>query len=147
MKTQHLTLLAALALSPGIYGAAINLPATAALPLGSSTTRGFTVRTVQGPDQPTLANNSIRAVQQLNGTLRDSAGALVPNEAIAPEIGSAYLSDTVNFEINGAEVTIVDSLNSAVAIFPSFLVRGIPGTGAHPRNFAVEAIGFLELPA
>jgi hypothetical protein len=149
MKKRPLLLLAAMvALSPGIYGAAINLPASAALPLGTSTTRGFTVRVVQGPNTPPLANNALRAVSQVNGTLKDATGVLIPNEAVlGPEAGGAYLADTINYELNGAEISVVDSLNQPVAFFFTSPFPGIPGQNGHTLNFTVEAVGYLELPA
>ena len=47
------------------------LPSSAALPLGSASSRGFVVRTVQAPATPALLNNSIRALRQINGSLKD----------------------------------------------------------------------------
>ena len=58
-------------------GTTNDLPASAALPLNSSTTPGFVVRSVQGPETPPLANNSIRALRQIDGTLTDASGTLV----------------------------------------------------------------------
>ena len=55
------------------------LPTTASLPATGSTTRGFVLRSLQGPAEPSLANNSVRALRQINGTLTDTNGVLVPN--------------------------------------------------------------------
>ena len=76
---------AALALQ--LQAATNSLPASAALPLGSSSTRGFAVRTLQGPAEPALANNILRALRQLNGTLTDTNGVAVPNQAFPPDSG------------------------------------------------------------
>ncbi len=77
-----------------------NLPASAQLPISGSTERGFIVRAVQGPAEPALANNGVRALRQINGTLVDAAGVAVPDESFPGPLTSpagATLVDTVNF--------------------------------------------------
>src|SRR5690606_10225581 len=82
-----------------VNAATATLPAEYAVPADSVGERGFTVRTVRGPATPALANNFVRAVRQLNGTLTDAEGNLVPNEAVPDSRpGGAYFTDTVNFE-------------------------------------------------
>src|SRR5688572_26743556 len=137
-----------LSLSAGIYAASVTLPADSAVPANSVSERGFTVRTVQGPDTPPLANNAVRALRQLNGTLTDETGALVPNQANpGPNAGGAYFTDTVNFERDAAPFDVVDVSNTVLwSVTPEFF-PGIPGTGGHTDNFTTEVLGFLELPA
>src|SRR5688572_5046897 len=85
--------------------APIVLSPASALPPGSGIDRGFIVRTVQGPTNEVLANSFNRAVRQLNGTLRDSTGQLVSNEALpGPRPDGSYLADVVNFELDGQPV-------------------------------------------
>ncbi len=134
---------AALALQ--LQAATNSLPASAALPLGSSSTRGFAVRTLQGPAEPALANNILRALRQLNGTLTDTNGVAVPNQAFPPDSGSVWAKDGLNFEREGAQVDVSDADGNVIAsFFPEFF-PGIPGTGEHTDNFVVEAVTFLEL--
>jgi hypothetical protein len=149
MNKPQLALIAGLLASAGIaHAAAVALPASAALPLGTSTTRGFTVRSVQGPATPLLANSSIRAVKQLDGTLTDSAGAVVPNEAISGSNGDgSYNVDVISFEKDAADFDVVDTTGTPLWSFSGTqFFPGIPGTGAHTDNFATEVIGFIELP-
>ncbi len=134
---------AALALQ--LEAATNTLPATLALPLGSSTTRGVSVRTVQGPAEPALANNVLRALRQLNGTLTDTNGVAVANEAVPPSTGAAYTVGAVNFEKDAAEVDVADADGNVFAAFLPELFPGIPGTGGHTDNFATEVVTFLEL--
>jgi hypothetical protein len=138
---------ASAALAVQIQAATNSLPATAALPLGSSTTRGFAVRTVQGPAEPALANNILRAIRQLNGTLTDTNGVAVPNQAASPPAGTAYAKDTINFEREAVQVDVVnpdDEFTPLASFFPE-LFPGIPGSGEHTDNFATEVVAFLEL--
>ena len=127
-----------------------NLPASAQLPASGSTDRGFIVRTVQGPAEPALSNNGVRALRQLNGTLVDSAGVAVPNEALPGSLTSpagANLVDTVNFELDGSPVDVTDIEGNLITSFAPSVFPGIPGNGSHTDNFAVEVVGFLKLPA
>src|SRR5690242_16150382 len=74
--------------------AGIPLPANFAVPANSVSDRGFTLRTAQAPQDPPLANNLVRALHQLNGTLTDTNGVLVVNEAIpGTGPGGAYFTD------------------------------------------------------
>ena len=149
MKKPQLALVAGLlATATGAHAAAVALPASATLPLGTSTTRGMLVRDVQGPATPLLANSLVRATKQLNGTLTDAAGVAVPNEAIAgPNPDGSYPVDLVHFEKDGQDVNVVDVSNQPLWTFagPQFF-PGIPGTGGHTDNFATEVIAFVELP-
>ncbi len=127
-----------------------NLPASAQLPASGSNERGFIVRTVQGPAEPALSNNGVRALRQLNGTLVDAAGAAVPNEALPGSLTSpagANLVDTVNFELDGSPVDVTDIEGNLITSFAPSVFPGIPGNGSHTDNFAVEVVGFLKLPA
>ena len=62
--------------------ATVTLPASAAAPLGSSSTRGMIVRSVQAPIDAEVNNSFLRATRQLNGTLTDNEGVPIPNEAV-----------------------------------------------------------------
>jgi hypothetical protein len=127
--------------------AAVTLPADSVVPAASVSERGFTVRVVQGPELPPLANNAVRAQRQLNGTLTDETGALVPNQATPGPNAGLYFSDTVNFERDAAPFDIVDVSNTPLwSVVPEGF-PGIPGEGGHADNFAVEVLGYLELPA
>jgi hypothetical protein len=131
-----------------LYAAGIDLPANVAVPPGSVTDRGFTVRTVQAPQLPALANNSVRAIKQLNGTLTDETGALVPNEATpGPNAGGAFYTDTLNFEVNAEPFDVITLDSTPLASFTPDYFPGIPGDGGHTDNFATEAIAYLDLPA
>ena len=127
-----------------------NLPSSAQLPVAGSTERGFILRALQGPAEPALANNGVRALRQINGTLVDAAGVAVPNEAIPGTLTSpagAYLVDTVNFELDGSPVDITDIEGTLITSFAPSVFPGVPGSGSHGNNFAVEVVGFLKLPA
>ena len=130
------------------------LPTTASLPATGSTTRGFVLRSLQGPAEPPLANNSVRALRQINGTLTDTNGVLVPNEAIAGSLTrpvGAYSVDTINFvndpDGTGNTVDVTDIDGNLLTSFPPAPFPGIPGTAGGYNNFAVEVVGFLKLPA
>lgn len=120
------------------HAADVVLPPGSGLPLGSGVDSGFVVRTVQGPITPTLGNTPTRALKQLNGTLRDASNQLVPNEAVpGPLADGSYITPAVSFDFAGLPV-----IGFTTEFFP-----GIPGTGVHYSNFAVEAVAFLELSA
>jgi hypothetical protein len=125
-----------------------NLPASAQLPVSGSTERGFIVRAVQGPAEPALANNGVRALRQINGTLVDAAGVAVPDESFPGSLTSpagASLVDTINFELDGSPVDVTDIEGNLITSFAPSVFPGIPGNGSD--NFAVEVVGFLKLPA
>ncbi|MGZ8940744.1 MAG: hypothetical protein ACXW32_16195, partial [Limisphaerales bacterium] len=127
--------------------ASVTLPADSVVLPSSVSERGFTVRTVQAPAETVVGNTSVRATRQLNGTLTDASGALVPNEATPGPNSGAYFNETINFEKDGAPFDVVDVLNTPLWSVTPELFPGIPGGGGHTDNFALEAIGFLELPA
>jgi hypothetical protein len=129
-------------LSLAAQAAPFTLPAHIAVPPASVHTRGFIVRTVQAPEDAALPNSYVRAYRQLNGTLTNAAGQLVPNEAIPnpntfdyPD--GSYPSDTIDFELTGL----------AFDIFTPVVFPGIPGANNHTRYFATEVISYVELPA
>jgi hypothetical protein len=95
-----------------------------------------------------VANNLVRASAQLNGTLRDAGGVLVPDEAVAgPLAGGAYEAETINFEKEASPFDLVDGDGNTLASFSPGLFPGIPGTAGSVDKFATEVIGFVQLPA
>ena len=142
-----LTIVAAL---PGAARAATTvLPIEAAAPTNSSTTRGFIVRSAQGPQTPPLANSIVRALKQLNGTLTDASGTSVTNEAVPNSLtlDGSYQPDAVNFEKDATAFDVTDPDANVLASFSPEPFPGIPGTGGHSDNFVVEVVSFLALPA
>ena len=140
--------------SLGILGAGaargVPLPPAAALPATSVTVPGFTVRVAQAPAFEAVANNFSRAGQQITGTLLDSLGAPLPNEAVpGTEADGSYIVPAVNFEINATGFDLIDYANGNLFLtsFAPELFPGIPGSGFHTEKFAVEVVGFLDLPA
>jgi len=122
-------------------GPYVGLPAEAAGPLGSGNTPGFLVRTAQASTTNVIPNvNSFgRAIRQLNGTLTDTDGVIVPNLAFAgPNPDGSYNADTINFHLSGPDVGVFTS----DLPFP-----GIPGIEGSRNVFATEVVGFLELTA
>ena len=133
---------------PGNAALSTALPADLALPASSATARGFVVRTVQAPQDAVIGNNFVRALKQLDGTLADSAGALVPNEATpGPNPDGSYTVDTVNFERDGAPFDVVNVAGEVLTSFTPALFPGVPGTTGHADKFATEVVGFLDLSA
>ncbi|MHB1310116.1 MAG: hypothetical protein ACYC23_23855, partial [Limisphaerales bacterium] len=131
-----------------VEAATTSLPASAAQPPGSGSERGFILRVVQAPTDATVANNYVRAIQQLNGTLRDAGGALIPNEALAgTNPDDSYNVDVINFELAGEPFDILDGDGNFLYGAIPELFPGIPGSGGHTEKFAVEVVGFLDLPA
>ena len=146
----HKILLGCLGLLSIVPSRGVPLPPATALPAGSSTLRGFTVRVAQAPIAETLANNIGRAGQQITGTLLDALGAPMPNEAVAgPEANGSYIVPAINFESNATGFDLIDYANGNLYLtsFAPELFPGIPGSGFHTEKFAVEVVGFLELPA
>ena len=147
MKRTLISCVLLFAAVPWSNAASVTLPAESAVPASSVSERGFTVRTAQGPLEPALANNVVRATRQINGTLTDATGTLVPNEATEGPNNGTYFNDTINFEKDGVPFDVVDSSNTALwSVTPEFF-PGIPGSGGHTDNFTTEVIGYLELPA
>ena len=144
----HLILALSFAFAFSGQTASVLLPSAAAAPLGSSTNRGFVVRTVQAPETNIVANSFQRALKQLNGTLLDASGNTITNEALpGPNLDGSYNQDTVNFEKDGSLMDVTDASGAILASFSPSLFPGIPGAGGHVLNFAAEVIGFLELTA
>lgn len=130
------------------FAATVNLPVSSAGPAGSGSNRGFVIRVVQAPEAATVQNNLVRALQQLNGTLVDDAGAPIPDEAnTGPETGGAYFRDTINFQLDAELVTVVNAQSESLAEFTPDVFPGIPGVSGSTAKFAVEALGYVELPA
>ncbi len=124
------------------------LPAEAALPVSAGTTRGLNYRVIQAPQDAVVGNNFLRALRQVNGTLTDAGGVAIPNEAIAgPGAGGAYTVSAVNFERDGNFFDVVDLQGNWVTDWFPETFPGIPGTGGHTDNFAVEVVAYVQLPA
>jgi hypothetical protein len=142
---------AALCLCVGVAqsaGAAVSLPSDALSPVSAASERGMIVRTIQAPEGVPVDNTFLRALQQINGTLRDGQGALVPNDAVpGPEAGGAYYVDVVNFEKDGEFFSLMDAEGVEIANFTPGLFPGVPGFTGHFDSFAVEVVAFLDLPA
>ncbi len=120
------------------HAADVVLSPGSALPFGSGIDPGFVVRSVQGPENPALANTLTRALRQLNGTLVDASNQPVPNEAFAGPLSDGSFSKVaVTFDGVGAPV-----LGFNAELFP-----GIPGVSNHLQNFTIESVAFLELTA
>lgn len=101
--------LAAAAATATVQAATVTLPAGAAGAAGSASERGFVVRVAQAPEAADIPNNYVRALQQLNGTLVDKAGVVVPNEATpGSNADGSYNVDTLNFEREAAAFDVVD---------------------------------------
>jgi len=125
------------------------LPVDAAMPLGTGGPRGFLVRTVQAPDGLAVANNFLRAVRQLDGTLTDTNGNRVPNIApLGPGPKGTYPVATINFELDGEPFAVVDwDTGNVLAAFDPDPFPGIDPAGSSRTNFASEVVGFVELAA
>jgi len=120
------------------------IPASFALPTGTVdiTRPGFAIRTVQARVDAGLAATLARAEDQLAGRLIDpSTGAPFVNEAIpGPNPDGGYNeTGVINFE---KDTNPAGSFLSNDRVIP-----GIPGTGGHTVNAAMEIITYLELPA
>ncbi len=120
------------------------IPASFALPAGTVDTAkpGFTIRTVQARVDAGLAATLARAEAHLAGRLIDpSTGTPFVNEAIPGPNPDGSYSETgvINFE---KDTNPAGSFLSNDRVFP-----GIPGSGGHTVNAAMEMITYLELPA
>jgi hypothetical protein len=130
------------------HAATVTLPESAAAPPGSSSTRGFIVRSVQAPSDAEVANSFLRAIRQLNGTLTDAGGEPIPNEALpGPNAGGTYFIDEISFEREGQIFDITDGEGNVIVPYVGDLFPGIPGTGMHTDKFALEIVTYLELTA
>ena len=120
------------------HAADVVLSPGSALPFDSGLESGFKIRTVQGPESPALANTLTRALKQLNGTLVDGTGNVVPNQALPGTLpDGSYTNLAVSFDVAASPV-----LGMAADLFP-----GIPGVSNHLQNFVVEAVAFVQLTA
>ncbi|MBI4664409.1 MAG: hypothetical protein HY735_36905 [Verrucomicrobia bacterium] len=119
------------------------LPSNWALPSGivDTSKAGFNIRTVQARADAGLAASIARAEAQLAGTLIDPATRLpFVNEARpGPNSDQTFDEEQV---INYEQDARPSGSFSNDRAFP-----GIPGTGNHRENAAMEIITFLELPA
>jgi hypothetical protein len=124
-----------------IVGRYRSLAADAATPLGTGISPGFTVRSAQASSTNNIANvkNLSRAIEQLNGTLMDLSGILVPNLAInGPNPNGTYSVNQINFHRDGTDF----------GVFPGDqLFPGIPGVEAGTDLFSTDVSGYLELTA
>ncbi|MFN0066775.1 MAG: hypothetical protein ACKVYV_03975 [Limisphaerales bacterium] len=137
-------LLACCTSAPG----ATPLPPSAAGPAGSGSEPGFLVRVAQAPEDAAIGNTYQRALRQINGTLTDSQGNAVTNEALpGPNPGGSYNADLASFELIAGQVDVQDIDLNIVASFATEAFPGVPGSGGHTAKFAVEVVGFLDLPA
>ena len=136
-------------LALGAAQAATNtLPDRLMQQLGSASVRGFVVRSVQAGQDATITHGFSRAIQQLNGTLLDSTGAEVANEATpGGNADGSYDVDVINFEKDATPIDIADGDGNVLGSFAPEMFPGIPGAGGHTDNFAIEVVGFLELSA
>jgi hypothetical protein len=140
-----------------VVGNFTTLPAAAADPAGSATTRGFIFRVVQAPDTDqndidNIFNTYTRAIQQLDGTLLDTNGVAFTNSAVlGPNRDGSYFIDVVNpndvicFTLDGSPLTQFPN-------FPAVTWPGIPSTDpitGQPNNdnFADETLTYLALNA
>ncbi len=124
------------------------LPAGLALNASTSSNRGFVVRAFQAPAGTAVDNNFVRALAQINGTLKDATGTLIPNDSTpGGEAGGRHFVDTVNFEREGAPFDLTDLDGNYLTSFTPNYFPGIPGASASTEGFAVEIVGFVELPA
>ncbi len=115
----------------------INLDPAIARDSSSGMDRGILTRSAQAPAETAIGSDIRRAINQLAGTLVDSEGNPVPNEATAGDLAGGYTeSAVVDFELNGDPFGNFSSFE----FFP-----GIPGDGGHTTLFSTEAIGYLEL--
>ena len=124
-----------------VVGRYQSLDAAAAGAAGSANTPGFLVRTAQAPSDAGILNlNSLgRAIQQLNGTLTDANGVVVPNVAfLGGNADGSYDIDLINFHLNGASFGV---------FMDDAMFSGIPGSDDGKENFAADVITFLDLPA
>lgn len=120
------------------------IPAGYALPAGTvnTTQPGFKIRTVQARVDAGSAPTLNRAEAQLAGNLIDPlTQAPFLNEAVPGpnEDGTYDEIGVINFEKDG---------NPGGSFLESEkLIPGIPGSGGHTVNAAMEILTFLELPA
>jgi hypothetical protein len=136
-------LLPGLALLAGLITASaqIAVPASFAHPKDQANTakKGFRVRVVQANQGSGTLNNSVaRAEAQLAGTLIDPATSQpYLNEADPALFGpDGYYNETavIDYERGGGSTS-------------GLTIPGIPGTGGHTDNIAMEVLTYLDLAA
>jgi hypothetical protein len=111
----------------------ITLSNNLAFPVSAGLQRGLTFFSVQGPEDPILANTIQRAEEQLAGVYTNS-GVLVPTESQALTI---ILS--VNHTVRQDE--IVQDIKSGHFGDDQL----VPGLGGHTNNIATEVVAYLAL--
>lgn len=122
----------------------VQVPASFALPNGvvDTTQPGFNIRTVQARVDAGLAPTVARAEAQLGGSLMDpTTQSPFLNEAIPGENPDGTFDEpgVINFEKDGNPGgNFLDN---------DRLIPGIPGSGGHTVNAAMEILTFLEIPA
>ena len=82
-STLHTGAIAGLVLTLGAgstFAGTTALPAGLALNPSTSSNRGFVVRAFQAPAGTAVDNNFVRALAQINGTLKDVTGTLIAND-------------------------------------------------------------------
>jgi hypothetical protein len=127
---------------------AVDLPAGAAYPTNTASNPGFQVTTAQAPMDYVAGNSYVRALKQLDGTLRDDSNNLVANVAIAgTNPGGVYYTDVVSFEKDAAGVYIQDADGNPLGYLVADYFPGIPGTEGETTQFALEAVGLIPLEA
>lgn len=119
--------------------AQVSLPVEAAYPPGTAANSGLRVRVVQAPEETMIDNNYLRAVRQLNGTLRDAEGATVENLVEpGPLPGGFYEAEVPDFT---TEPFVAYGQFPDNDLFWPGLMEGGP-TGL----FTAEIVTFLDLP-
>ena len=129
-----------------LHAGNVALPADVAGPAGSGSERGFNLRIVQAPLDAVVANNVVRAMKQINGTLVDATGASIPNVAAAgPNADGSYPVDVINYADDGMPFDLMDADQNILASFVPDYFPGIPNDGSNSEKFAVEVTAFLDL--
>lgn len=124
----------------------VNLTGDLAYPLDAKDTAapGFNVRVHQAREGAGLPASVARANAQIRGSLVDPfSGDIFTNEATESD---AVVEGVINFvestsDDEQPEKGNFTGVDSGEALFP-----GIPGSGGHDNQYAVEVVTYLELP-
>ncbi len=124
-------------------GGFVTLPASYAYPMESveGATRGFVGNVHQARQDAGLVPSVERADTQVRGTLVDP----FTSEPFDNQVSRSRIAHegVINFEEEARDAGAFNSTNNATdSMFP-----GIPGSGDHDDQFAVEFVGYLELSA